>query len=227
MAGVKLPLGLFKPLRNNQYEGSFLGGGLTVGHAWRLSEHWNLEAAIGVGCIWTKYKQYENEECGDLLADDPYLYFGPTKLALNIAYVFGKKKPEPVVEEPAPVVVKEIYQPHYQLAYRTPQAELQKARQLSGKAFLDFVVNKTDIRPDYRRNSEELAKVLRTIDVVRQDSFTTITHISIHGYASPESPYQHNARLAEGRAKAFAAYVQSLIQLPQSLFSVTSTPEDW
>jgi outer membrane protein OmpA-like peptidoglycan-associated protein len=225
VAGVKLPFGLFKPLHYNHYEGWFVGGGLTLGHAWKLSEHWNLEAAIGVGYIHTKFSRYENEECGELLERGHYNYVGPTKLALNIAYVFGKKA-EPVLPPPPPTV-KELYKPQYQLAYVTPQAEQEKSRQLSGKAFLDFVVNKTDIRPEYRGNAAELAKVLRTIDVVRQDSFTTITHISIHGYASPESPYQHNAYLAQARAEAFCHYVQSLIQLPAHIFSVASTPEDW
>ena len=211
-------------IRDYHYEGWYVGGGLTYGYAWRLAEHWNLEAAIGLGYVHLAYDKYENEECGLLLDSRHKNYVGPTKLALNIAYLIGKKKP---VELPPPPVVKEIYQPHYQLAYVTPQAEQEKTRQLSGRAFLDFVVNKTDIRPTYRGNAAELAKVLQTIDVVRRDTFTTITHISIHGYASPESPYQHNAYLAQARAEAFAAYVQGLISLPKNLFTIKSTPEDW
>lgn len=211
-------------IRDYHYEGWYVGGGLTYGYAWRLAEHWNLEAAIGLGYVHLAYDKYENEECGLLLDSRHKNYVGPTKLALNIAYLIGKKKP---VELPPPPVVKEIHQPHYQLAYVTPQAEQEKTRQLSGRAFLDFVVNKTDIRPTYRGNAAELAKVLQTIDVVRRDTFTTITHISIHGYASPESPYQHNAYLAQARAEAFAAYVQGLISLPKNLFTIQSTPEDW
>lgn len=225
VGGIELPFGLFKPLRQNRYEGWFAGGGLTLGHAWRLSDHWRLEAAIGVGYVHTRYHQYEYQECGADLGSGSYNYVGPTKLALNVAYVFGKKsEPAP---EPAPVVAKVFYKPDYKLAYVTPQAEQEKTRQLSGRAFLDFVVNKTDIRPTYRGNAAELAKVLQTIDVVRRDTFTTITHISIHGYASPESPYQHNAYLAQARAEAFAAYVQGLISLPKNLFTIQSTPEDW
>lgn len=211
-------------IRDYHYQGWYVGGGLTYGYAWRLAEHWNLEAAIGLGYVHLAYDKYENEECGLLLDSRHKNYVGPTKLALNIAYLIGKKKP---VELPPPPVVKEIYQPHYQLAYVTPQAEQEKTRHLSGRAFLDFVVDKTDIRPNYRGNAAELAKVLQTIDVVRRDTFTTITHISIHGYASPESPYQHNAYLAQARAEAFATYVQGLISLPKNLFTIKSTPEDW
>lgn len=211
-------------IRDYHYEGWYVGGGLTYGYAWRLCDYWNLEAAIGLGYAHLAYDKYENEECGLLLDSRHKNYVGPTKLALNIAYLIGKKKP---VELPPPPVVKEIYQPHYQLAYVTPQAEQEKTRQLSGRAFIDFVVDKTDIRPNYRGNAAELAKVMQTIDVVRRDTFTTITHISIHGYASPESPYQHNAYLAQARAEAFAAYVQGLISLPKNLFTIKSTPEDW
>lgn len=226
VGGVKFPLGLFPFLHDNRYEGWYAGGGLTLGHLWRLSERWNLEAAIGVGYIHFKYDKYENVVCGRDLGSGHYNYVGPTKLALNIAYSLGRKvkialPPPPVIE------VKEVYQPQYQTAYVTPVAEAEKTRQLSGRAFLDFVVNKTDIRPSYRRNADELAKVVQTIDVVRQDSFATITGISIHGYASPEGSYSNNVRLAEGRAKAFADYVQGLISLPGSVVAVQSTPEDW
>ena len=91
VGGVKMPFGMMKWLENNRYEGWYIGGGLTLGHAWRLSERWRLEAAIGVGYIRLKYDQYENEVCGDFVGKDTYHYFGPTKLALNIAYTFGKK----------------------------------------------------------------------------------------------------------------------------------------
>lgn len=214
-------------MRDRHYEGWFVGGGLTYGYAWRLSDHWNLEAAIGVGYLHVKYSKYENEHCGRLLDNGKKNYVGPTKLALNIAYVFGKKA-EPVVVEPVvePVVVKP-YEPHYQLAYMEPKAEVVKARSLSGQAFLDFVVNKTDICRDYRGNANELRKVEETINVVRHDPNTTITHIDIHGYASPEGSFQNNTRLAVGRAQAFKDYVQALIDLPASVFSVASTPEDW
>ena len=224
------PISFVKTLKENHYEGWYVGGGLTIGHAWRLSDHWNLEAALGVGYIRFEYDKYANEWCGPLLESGPYNYFGPTKLALNIAYVFGKK-PEPVVvepePEPVPMPVVEPYKPDYHLAYLEPKAEQEKARNLKGQAYLDFVVNKTDIRRDYRRNADELRKVEETINVVRRDPNITITHIGIHGYASPEGSYASNARLAEGRAQAFKDYVQQLIDLPARLFSVESTPEDW
>lgn len=228
VCGVKMPFGMMKWLKDNRYEGWYVGGGLTLGHAWRLSDHWRLEAALGIGYIRLKYDQYENEWCGDLVKSDVYHYVGPTKLALNIGYVFGRTKETKIIRE-VPVIPEAPapYKPSFALAYMVPKAEQEKARELSGQAYLDFVVNKTDIRPDYRNNAAELRKVEETINVVRRDPNITITHIGIHGYASPEGSYQSNARLAEGRAQAFQRYVQQLIDLPARLFSVESTPEDW
>ena len=229
VGGDILPISLVKTLKDNHYEGWFVGGGLTIGHAWRLADHWNLEAALGVGYIHFDYDKYVNEWCGPLLESGPYNYFGPTKLALNIAYNFGKKQViKPVIVE-VPVVIEKPapYTPSYELAYIEPQAEKEKSRHLSGQAYLSFIVNKTDIRRDYRNNAVELSKVEETINVVRKDPNTTITHIDIHGYASPEGSFANNKRLAEDRAQAFKDYVQQLIDLPANIFSVASTPEDW
>ena len=229
VGGVTMPFGMMKWLKDNRYEGWYIGGGLTLGHAWRLNDRWRLEAAIGVGYIRLKYDRYVNEVCGNFIHNDTYNYFGPTKLALNIAYNFGKRQViKPVIVE-VPVVIEKPapYTPSYELAYIEPQAEKEKSRHLSGQAYLSFIVNKTDIRRDYRNNAAELSKVEETINVVRKDPNTTITHIDIHGYASPEGSYANNTRLAEGRAQAFKDYVQQLIDLPASIFSVASTPEDW
>ena len=51
--------------------------------------------------------------------------------------------------------------------------------------------------------------------------------INIHGYASPESPYTHNDYLAKNRAKTLTEYVRRMVKLPNNLFTVSSTPEDW
>jgi len=115
--------------------------------------------------------------------------------------------------------------PH--IAFVTPQVEEVKARAEEGKAYLDFPVNKTTIYPEYRRNPEELKKIIATIDLVKNDPNTRITEIDIVGYASPEGSYQSNARLAQGRAEALKKYVQELEHFEQDFIKVTSVPEDW
>ena len=83
------------------------------------------------------------------------------------------------------------------IAYITPKAENVKHRAVEGSAFLDFPVNKIIIYPEYRRNTSELAKIRATIDTVRNDKYTTLTSIRIHGYASPEGSYANNTRLSK------------------------------
>lgn len=119
-----------------------------------------------------------------------------------------------------------LIDPEWPLAFVTPKAE-QKSYALNGSAFLDFPVSRTEIYPDYRKNPRELEKIFRTIQTVKDDPNATITHISIHGYASPESPYANNTRLANGRAAALRDYVCRLMELPSSIFTIQATPEDW
>lgn len=119
-----------------------------------------------------------------------------------------------------------LIDPDWPLAYIRPEAS-PKTYNLNGQAFLDFPVNRTEIHPEYRKNPSELQKIIGTIDAVKKDANATITHISIHGYASPESPYEHNDMLARGRAAALRDYVCQLMDLNSNLFDIQSTPEDW
>lgn len=109
----------------------------------------------------------------------------------------------------------------------TPVAEVEKARELKGSAFIDFPVNRTELYPDYRRNPEELAKIRATIDTVRTDPDVRITSIEIKGYASPEGSYTNNVRLAKGRTATLADYVQSLYSFDPSLIATAWEAEDW
>ena len=75
-------------IKNHRYEGWFVGAGIAYGYAWVLSKHWNIEAEIGVGYAYTKYDKYDFGKCGNKIKDDNYHYFGPTKAALSLVYVF-------------------------------------------------------------------------------------------------------------------------------------------
>ena len=85
---VDLPFGLFDELETRRYEGWFAGGGVTAGYQWPLSKHWSLEAALGIGYDYIKYDKFRCGECGEKLKSDHTNYFGPTKLALSVMYVF-------------------------------------------------------------------------------------------------------------------------------------------
>lgn len=109
----------------------------------------------------------------------------------------------------------------------TPVAETVKTRELSGRAYVDFKVNKTDILPDYRNNKVELGKIIATIDSVKNDKDITVTSIQISGTASPEGSYENNVRLAKGRTEALTQYVQNLYQFPKGFIKTSYEPVDW
>ena len=87
--GIKFLGSDFSKLTDNRYQGWYVGGGLSYGYAWILGKHWNLEAELGIGCIYTRFDKYPCAECGEKIEEDAsHHYFGPTKLALSIVYLF-------------------------------------------------------------------------------------------------------------------------------------------
>lgn len=113
------------------------------------------------------------------------------------------------------------------ITFVKPAAEARKQRAEKGEAYLSFRVNKTDIVVDLFDNTRELAKITKTIDLVRDDKNVEITGINIHGFASPDGPYANNERLARERASSLKNYVSHLYTIDNKLFSSNSTPEDW
>ncbi len=114
-----------------------------------------------------------------------------------------------------------------ELVYVRPQGEAVKTRALEGSAFIDFPVNRTEIRPDYRRNAVELGRIQATLDSVYNDRDITITSVWLKGYASPESPYANNRRLAIGRTEALKAYIARMYRFADGVISTAHEPEDW
>ncbi len=110
--------------------------------------------------------------------------------------------------------------------YIRPKAE-PKINVLEGSAYIDFPVNRTEIHENYRRNPVELQKILTTIDAVKNDVDTRIIALNIKGYASPESPYSNNERLAKGRTHTLKEYVRKQYNFPESIISTDYEPEDW
>ena len=88
VSGLDMPFGMFDELKTRRYEGWFAGGGVTAGYQWPLSKHWSLEAALGIGYDYIKYDKFRCGSCGEKLKSSHKNYFGPTKLALSVMYVF-------------------------------------------------------------------------------------------------------------------------------------------
>ena len=79
----------FSKLTDYRYEGWGAGAGVAYGYSWIINNHWNIEAEVGVGWIYTRFDKYPCEECGTAIEkDQPHNYFGPTKAAINLVYTF-------------------------------------------------------------------------------------------------------------------------------------------
>ncbi len=83
---IKLPMGIFKSLKDYRYEGYYYGGGASVGHQWILNKRWSVESILGVGYIRTHIDKYPFGKCGKKLSTDDKNYFGPTKTGVSLTY---------------------------------------------------------------------------------------------------------------------------------------------
>lgn len=79
----------FGKLKDRRYQGWQGGVGLTYGYAWIISQHWNVEAELGLGWSYTKYDAYPCAKCGTKVESGRgHNYFGVTKAQVGIVYVF-------------------------------------------------------------------------------------------------------------------------------------------
>lgn len=79
----------FKNLSDYRYQGWAVGAGVAYGYAWVLSKHWNLEAEIGIGWLYTRFDKFSCIDCGRKLESNKvHNYVGPTKVAVNFEYIF-------------------------------------------------------------------------------------------------------------------------------------------
>lgn len=96
MGRVETPWGSFH--KHFYYRGWGIRTGLTYGYNWKLSKHWDLEALIGLGLIFTNYDAWALHEddvrTGTKLSKegtDDRMHkctFSPTKLQIGFAYRF-------------------------------------------------------------------------------------------------------------------------------------------
>lgn len=119
------------------------------------------------------------------------------------------------------------YQPVYKLTYVVPEAEPVKVRSDRHTATFNFVVNRWELRRDFKDNASKLNEVDRIVNDIRDNPDFEITEFAIDGYASPEGGASHNKMLAENRAKAFADYLVSKFNVGRNRFTVTGHGEDW
>lgn len=115
----------------------------------------------------------------------------------------------------------------FDLVFSPPVEQEPVKKSVEGRAFVTFVVNRTELNPNYMKNPQELRKITNSIDVVKADPDAIITEVHIKGYASPEGSYENNVRLAQGRTETLAGYVNSLYKFAPGIMTTSYDPEDW
>ncbi|MCD7938446.1 MAG: DUF3868 domain-containing protein [Tannerellaceae bacterium] len=112
-------------------------------------------------------------------------------------------------------------------AYSRPASEEVKRRGDRFEAYLEFVVARTEIRPDFHNNRAELTQLEGELAKIQNDKNLSVTHIAISGFASPEGSVALNDRLSEGRAEALLNYLSGKFHFPRDVYSVQKGGEDW
>lgn len=89
LGGLKFLGTDFSDLKDRRHQGWYAGIGVAYGYSWVLGRHWNLEAELGLGWVYTRYDVYPCADCGRRLEHNrSHNYVGPTKAAINLVYVF-------------------------------------------------------------------------------------------------------------------------------------------
>ena len=107
----------------------------------------------------------------------------------------------------------------------------QRVTPQSYNADIHYVINKYDVRPSELKQ-DDVVGMKDFIVKANQDERTTLKGIKVSAYASPDGPVDLNTKLSGNREGSATKYVKkelktSKIDVPQELFSLMSTPEDW
>ncbi len=119
------------------------------------------------------------------------------------------------------------HQPKYILSLVTPDPEPIKIREESLTAYINFIVNRYEIKENYKNNAEELASVITSIKKVDDDKDLTISSITIEGWASPEAKEAYNKTLSDNRANSLGDYVSKKTGIERSKIQTVGRGEDW
>ena len=149
-----------------------------------------------------------------------------SNMKIGVTYVLGKKTPKPEGTDTTIIYDTRLHTVPT-LPFRIPNSEGLKQRIVEGRAFLDYPINETFIDSKYRRNPEELKRLRKTIEHALFDKSIRVQRVTFHGYASPESPYSNNTRLAKGRTQSLKQYVCKRYGIRESVVETAYTPEDW
>ena len=125
------------------------------------------------------------------------------------------------------------------IAYITPRVTELPVSIHEGRARVQFEVDRTELHDNPYKcrngqridNRQQLKVIYDSIEYALTDPNVEIAKIEIIGYASPESPYEHNKELATGRSRALAEYIGNYVgrkyQIPANVADFDAVPENW
>lgn len=79
---------IYSDLPNSRYQGTFVGGGISLGYQWIISKCWNIELSLGAGYNYIWYKKFGPDKCDPQIDEGNTHYIGPTKAALTFVFFF-------------------------------------------------------------------------------------------------------------------------------------------
>ena len=97
----------------------------------------------------------------------------------------------------------------YKYNYIEPAATAFKEYAESFDANIQFVVDKDDLRKDFKNNAAELARLDEFVKKATKIEGAELHTVCIYGYASPEAPFDYNLALSDRRTKTLYNYVKS------------------
>ncbi|WP_297172037.1 DUF3868 domain-containing protein [uncultured Porphyromonas sp.] len=97
----------------------------------------------------------------------------------------------------------------YKYNYIEPAATAFKEYAESFDANIQFVVDKHDLRKDFKNNAAELARLDEFVKKATKIEGAELHTVYIYGYASPEAPFDYNLALSDRRTKTLYNYVKS------------------
>lgn len=135
---------------------------------------------------------------------------------------------EPLITAPSVTYsVRDIELYASMLSFLEPTVEHDKKLDKKAVFYIDYPLGSDNILPDYRNNRTELQKLDSLLSPLSAGDYSSMEHIRVCGYASPDGTYIDNERLATSRAGFFASYICSTYGIPRFRLETTSVAEDW
>lgn len=239
-SNVRLPFNAAPGLKDNRYEGWFLGGGISYGYRYNISSRFALEAEIGMGVAYVAFNRFACGKCGERLERGSKVYVGPTRAALNLILRIGKNPRMPRCGEPVETFreverIVEIHVPDTVVLTDTvfinaPAQEKGDVKGIQKALFtlrLQYPLSSSRIEESLGDNRAQIADIREFISRYAENNDIRIKSIDINGYASLEGPSASNLRLSEERAASAAVMIADMFPQLSPLIHACGLGEDW